>query len=156
MPKGIYYDIRFRILVYNNHVLNNRDARWILDHCFAAIPLDGRSISLGYLRYLCRKLNNPEFARTYLLGAKRYNKTGRPTKISEFQKLHILDIIGRHNRIKQSRVRTIYYEEFNGNPNPENNIDKISLKLVRKIIKDDGQRLLRKIIKIILHQQVKN
>ena len=52
-----------------------------------------------------------------------------------------MDIIKENRRIKQTKIRKLYYQQYLGNVEDINDQDKVSLKKIRRIITDEHRSL---------------
>lgn len=118
MPKGKYYELVWRALIFRNHIIFNHDAEWIYRHCYSRPSDCNTDITLKYLKSLCVRLHDPEFAMDYLLGAKTYNKTGRRQHLTQDRVDIVIDILSDHRRIKCARLRRLFFEYYFGTPEP--------------------------------------
>lgn len=139
MPSGKYYPKEFRHLIYQNHVEFGLEPQFIMDHCLDRTNPDN-AISLRYLTEICVNLHDPAFAADYLNGAKTYNKTGRPEKLGFFHQELLMDQRKAHPKVKEARLRQLYYTDMYGTSNEADldPMERISLKIVKKVEKSYG------------------
>ena len=131
MPTGQYYSLEFRKLIYLQYIRNGNTPEWMMNNI-----VTDPTISIEYLTKVCKKMEDPQWAKYYLLGAKTFNKTGRNRKIDPFELLVLKKFLLDNDDFTYQTLTNDYNAIMFGNQQPAPNrifsISTLSRSMIRE------------------------